>query len=208
MLSSSEWLSQNIRQNCGPTGPSGPSGPTGFTGASGPSGPSGASGPTGPTGPNGLTGPTGPQGFTGPTGPGVVPTYAYGYGTPNTALTTSYQKINIDTTGPLSGITFSSNQFTINTTGKYLVTSSIGAANANGGGPTADIESRIYVNGSDVTPPIQGGVSTVFENSTNSITSAGLIPLTATNTVALYAIATVNGAIAANTCSLTIVRVE
>ena len=199
MMSASDWTSQNKILACvGPTGPAGPSGPTGL------------SGPTGPSGATGPSGPTGPQGPTGPSGPGVSPTYAYGTGTPNLSLTGSYQKVNITTTGPISGITFNvgTNDFTINTTGNYLVTSYIGLGNPLGGGGDADAESRIYVNGADVSPPVIGGPSTVFDNSTNSITSAGIIPVSATNTVSLQAAATTSSAIVAQTCNLTIVRIS
>ena len=70
--------------------------------------------------------------------------------------------------------------------------------------------SKVYVNGSDVTPSITGGPAQVVGTNKKSIESSGIIPLTATNTVALYATKTgLNPLSIANVVrgSLTIVRV-
>lgn len=220
MSSASQWLANTRLQGCaGPTGAkgdpgvTGPSGAKGDPGNTGPSGPKGDAGNTGPTGLSGPTGPSGPKGDPGNTGPGIVPAYAYGIGDvdfPPSALSDTFQKLEIETVGPISGITYNgapNYYFTINTTGVYLITSNISAANLSGGVGVADIESRIYVNGADISTPIAAGPSTVFDDSTTSISSSGIASLTATNTVALYARGTLSNAIIPAQWDLSIVRV-
>jgi hypothetical protein len=79
LLSSSQWLTQNLKVACvGTSGPVGPDGTNGNTGIGGVQGISGPTGPTGPTGPSTLLyGATGATGPTGPTGPYLPMPYTY-----------------------------------------------------------------------------------------------------------------------------------
>ena len=122
-MSSSDWLSQSKLISCpGPTGSTGPTGGTGLTGLTGPSGATGPTGPSGPSGPTGPTGLTGLTGLTGPTGPGVSPSYIYTANNSSTSIVTGTSiSLPLGSTVVNSGITMSSNVFTIPTTGFYEI---------------------------------------------------------------------------------------
>jgi len=117
----------------GPQGPIGPTGPTGADGAIGPTGPTGADGaigPTGPTGADGAIGPTGPTGATGPTEQNVFARAEWlgdsdgDYQTINLkSPALGSEKVELTTeVCQASYATFSSNQYTIQEAGRYLIT--------------------------------------------------------------------------------------
>ena len=175
----------------GPTGPAGPTGPSGPTGATGPIGLTGATGATGSAGATGATGPSGPTGATGPSGSGVPSAYAYAINNAPSvpfALSNSFQKLQINSPfGPIFGLSADNGGFTVSTTGVYLITSTVTATNPSGGTGPVNIESRIYYNDLDIDPIIFGGPSTIFDDSSNSISASGLLYVTALGNITLYA---------------------
>ncbi|MGE4234617.1 MAG: hypothetical protein AB7F43_14960, partial [Bacteriovoracia bacterium] len=131
----------------GSTGATGSAGPTGSTGAQGPTGSAGINGATGPTGVAGATGSAGTNGATGPTGSSGTPGATGSVGPTGPAGASAVNGPAANIYGPSSTITLSNATWTavtwggerfdtdtmwssgshidINTTGKYLITTSV-----------------------------------------------------------------------------------
>jgi hypothetical protein len=187
MISASQWTSQLQLINC--PGPTGPAGPTGLTGLTGDTGATGATGPTGLTGLTGDTGPTGLTGATGPSGPGVAPYYSYAYSTGPQGLTNTYGLLTVSTSSVSSGITLSSNVFTVQNAGTYSVTANTTVANPNA--TSSIVAITVYKNGNPLTYPtsVVAMLSNTYHVGTDDITTIPvslLLQCNANDTISFY----------------------
>jgi hypothetical protein len=104
----------------GEIGPTGPQGPQGIQGPIGPEGgPRGDAGPTGPPGPIGEVGPVGPRGEVGPSGKSCAMAFAFD--------NESWVKLSLDDEDNV--FTVNGDLITINETGIYFISASIGITN-------------------------------------------------------------------------------
>lgn len=169
----------------GAQGPVGATGPTGATGAQGPAGPqgiqgiqglagvTGATGATGPAGPQGAQGIQGLTGDTGPTGPtgatGTADAITAGNATQSAATNTQLDLNQLAAT-PGSTMSVSTNQVNL-PIGTYLVSYSFNGTSQTAG----DVVVELRKDGTAVS----GATSTVYGNTTQSISGGKTVVVTA-----------------------------